>query len=49
MKTVYLHILKSMLVKFQVGDFNPETDKVGVRGAPEFFDNPADWSSSHFI
>ena len=34
--------------KFQVGDFNPETDKVGVRGAPEFFDNPADWSSSAF-
>ncbi|MEL1227092.1 MAG: carbohydrate-binding module family 20 domain-containing protein, partial [Candidatus Neomarinimicrobiota bacterium] len=24
------------------------TDKVGVRGAPEFFDNPADWSSSAF-
>jgi hypothetical protein len=34
--------------KFQLGDFNPETDKVGVRGAPEFFDNPADWSSSAF-
>ena len=32
----------------QLGDFNPETDKVGVRGNPAFFDNPADWSASAF-
>ena len=32
----------------QTGDYNPETDKVGVRGNPVFFDNPTDWSSSAF-
>tara|TARA_Y200000002_G_scaffold366692_1_gene357909 strand:- start:2172 stop:6083 length:3912 start_codon:yes stop_codon:yes gene_type:complete len=32
----------------QTGDFDPETDMVGVRGNPAFFDNPADWSTSAF-
>ncbi len=32
----------------QTGDFDPETDMVGVRGNPLFFDNPDDWSTSAF-
>ena len=32
----------------QTGDFDPETDMVGVRGNPAFFDNPDDWSTSAF-
>ena len=32
----------------QTGDFDRETDMVGVRGNPAFFDNPADWSTSAF-
>lgn len=30
----------------QVGDFDPASDKVGIRGVPEVFQNPVDWSSS---
>ncbi len=30
----------------QDGSFDPETDKVGVRGLPEFFGNPGDWGST---
>ncbi len=33
----------------QTGIFNPETDQVGVRGNPEFFPNPADWSTTVFV
>lgn len=38
-------------VGFQVQDesFNPETDQIGVRGNPAFFDNPDDWGSSAFF
>lgn len=32
----------------QAGEFDPETDSVGVRGTPEFFGNPGDWSSTAF-
>ncbi|MCG8372225.1 MAG: T9SS type A sorting domain-containing protein [Balneolales bacterium] len=28
--------------------FDPTTDKVGVRGSTDLFDNPADWSASAF-
>lgn len=30
----------------QKGDFDPAKDKVGLRGDPNVFSNPADWSSS---
>ncbi len=30
----------------QDGSFDPETDKVGVRGLPDFFGNPGDWGST---
>lgn len=32
----------------QTGVLDPEVDKVGIRGTPNFFDNPSDWSSSAF-
>ena len=32
----------------QLGEFDPATDKVGIRGNPAFFNNPGDWSSSAF-
>jgi hypothetical protein len=32
----------------QTGVLDPNVDKVGIRGTPNFFDNPDDWSSSAF-
>lgn len=45
--TVYFRVN----VGFQVQDesFNPDTDQIGVRGNPAFFDNPSDWGSSAFF
>jgi hypothetical protein len=34
--------------QFLNGEFNPDTDRVGVRGNPAFFNNPEDWSSTAF-
>jgi len=46
--SVTLYFKVNVGAKTQLGDFDPENDKVGVRGNPAFFDNPADWSSSAF-
>lgn len=45
--TVYFRV--NVGGQVQVGDFDPETGKVGVRGNPAFFDNPGDWSSTAFF
>jgi hypothetical protein len=45
--TVYFRV--NVGGQVQVGDFDPETGKVGVRGNPAFFNNPGDWSSSAFF
>ncbi len=42
--TLYFRVNVGYFV--QTGDFNPATDKVGIRGVPEVFQNPVDWSSS---
>ena len=44
--TVYFRV--NVGAQVQSGSFNPTTDKIGVRGNPDFFDNPGDWSSSAF-
>jgi len=44
--TVYFRV--NVGGQVQTEDLDPETGKVGVRGAPPFFDNPGDWSSSAF-
>ncbi len=42
--TIYFRV--NVGAQVQTGDFDPETDQVGMRGTPNFFDNPDDWSSS---
>lgn len=42
--TIYFRV--NVGAQVQTGNFDPETDKVGMRGTPNFFDNPDDWSSS---
>jgi hypothetical protein len=42
--TLYFRVNVGYFV--QTGDFDPETGKVGLRGVPEVFQNPGDWSST---
>ena len=42
--TIYFRV--NVGAQVQTGAFDPATGKVGMRGSPNFFDNPADWSST---
>lgn len=44
--TVAIFFRVNVGAALQAGEFDPETDSVGVRGTPEIFGNPADWSST---
>lgn len=44
--TVALFFRVNVGAAFQAGEFDPETDSVGVRGTPEIFGNPGDWSAT---
>jgi hypothetical protein len=44
--TVYFRV--NVGGQVQTGDFDPATDKIGIRGNPVFFDNPGDWGASAF-
>ncbi|TNE71543.1 T9SS type A sorting domain-containing protein [bacterium] len=46
--TVAIYFRVNVGAAIQAGEFNVETDSVGVRGTPEIFGNPGDWSATAF-
>jgi len=46
--TVAIFFRVNLGAALQAGEFDPATDSVGVRGTPEIFGNPEDWSSTAF-
>lgn len=47
--SVSLYFRVNMAAFIQDQSFNPETDKVGLRGNPQVFKNPDDWGSAFYF